>query len=153
MAFLSKRNFLYFFLATVIFAMAARQYFKPVPSTKIITAPVGKMRGVLSKSRGGRDIVSYRGIPYAQPPVGKLRFAKTQPLKEPAWEGVRDADTEGSQCPQAAIVNFGNCEDCLVLNLHVPDKRPYVSKELLPVMVFIHGGGFVIGPGSVLRKP
>jgi len=83
------------------------------------------------------DLLVFRGIPFAAPPVGDLRWRPpAPPLK---WQGVRDASTFGNVCPQ---VNFngqqvGN-EDCLTLNIFVAATPPSSAQ---PVMVFIHGGG------------
>lgn len=100
---------------------------------------------------GGRlasDHRIFEGIPYAAPPVGDRRLRAPQPV-EP-WTGVRDATAAGSRCaqvfvyPPGAPPQFSGSEDCLYLNLHVPRgaNRP------LPVMVFLHGGGFASGLGS-----
>ncbi len=85
----------------------------------------------------------YRGIPYAAPPVGDLRWRPPQPAAK--WEGVRAADKFGRACIQTnqAIANLpAPSEDCLYLNVWTPAKR---AKDKLPVLVWIHGGGFVAG--------
>lgn len=91
------------------------------------------------------DTFVFKGIPYAAPPTGELRWAAPQ---EPAsWTGTRQAFAFSSQCPQASIahkqVRFGS-EDCLYLNVF----RPQNIARPLPVMVFIHGGGNTIGSAS-----
>jgi para-nitrobenzyl esterase len=82
----------------------------------------------------------YRGIPFAAPPVGPLRWREPQPAAH--WDGVRTADKFGAPC-------MGNgpasSEDCLYLNVWSPAKSP---KAKLPVMVWIYGGGFVGGATS-----
>ena len=104
--------------------------------------PVKVEGGLLQGSvEGGLTI--YRGIPYAAPPVGDLRWRAPQPA--PKWQGVRDAKEFGRACIQtnAAISNLpAPSEDCLFLNVWTPAKS---AKENLPVMYWIHGGGFTAG--------
>ena len=116
-------------------------------SDSIIETQYGKVRGT---SHGTVSV--WKGIPFAQPPVGKLRFRPPQP-PEP-WTGVRDATKFGLIAPQvsAPLASlFGNGateiptgEDCLYLNVWSPG----VSGKKRPVLVWIHGGGFVGGSGS-----
>jgi para-nitrobenzyl esterase len=97
-----------------------------------------------------QGIQVFRGIPYARPPVGELRFAAPQP-PEP-WRGVRDATRFGGSPPQIELsVDFlpgmevgPQSEDCLTLNLATPAR----DGAARPVLVFLHGGGFAIGSGS-----
>lgn len=94
-------------------------------------------------------VVQFLGIPYAAPPIGQLRWQPAQPA-EP-WTGVLHATKYGHDCMQEPMrgdeapsrVSFS--EDCLYLNVWRPLK---VSKELLPVMIWIHGGGFTNGGSS-----
>lgn len=91
------------------------------------------------------SIVSFKGVPYAAPPIGKLRWEP--PRRPPRWAGVRDASKFGAACPQDPKLG-GNpqpqSEDCLLLNIWAPAHAP---RGGAPVMVWIHGGGFVAGAG------
>jgi len=85
----------------------------------------------------------YKGIPYAAPPVGALRWRPPQPVVP--WTEARDMDAFGPVCPQPEADGESN-EDCLTLNVWTPARAP---DEKLPVMVFIHGGAFLMGAGSL----
>ena len=95
------------------------------------------------------ESTAYRGIPYARPPVGDLRWRAPQPA-EP-WQKLRVADSFGPDCMQipykadAAPLGVKPSEDCLYLNVWTPAARP---RAKLPVMVWIYGGGFVNGGSS-----
>ena len=113
--------------------------------TVALDTPSGRLVGTRQ-----RDVLAFRGIPYARPPVGPLRWRMPVPL-EP-WSGARDATRAGPVCPQAPApfdAFLGGAlsiqsEDCLYLNVFAPS--PDGTKR--PVMVWIHGGAFVIGAGS-----
>ena len=102
----------------------------------------GELQGVPE-----RNVLAFRGIPYATPPVGNLRFAAPQAVAP--WPGTRDATRSGSAPPQNAGVMLGGrpvgatAEDCLYLEVYTPalDGRR-------PVMLWLYGGGFVAGSGS-----
>ncbi|MGH9712901.1 MAG: carboxylesterase/lipase family protein [Candidatus Acidiferrales bacterium] len=103
-----------------------------VNTSTIACTQSGQVRGVIEG-----NLRAFRGIPYAAPPVGNLRWKPpAQPL---SWQGIRDASAFGNVCPQ---INFQNqlvgSEDCLVLNVFTSAPPP-ASKQ--PVMVFFHGGG------------
>ncbi|WP_157253669.1 carboxylesterase/lipase family protein [Nonomuraea typhae] len=91
------------------------------------------------------DVLRFRGIRYAQPPVGTLRWRPPQPV--PAWRGVVPATTSGPACPQASDnpKESSDAEDCLTLDVTVPGKP---GARPRPVLVWLHGGGFTAGRGS-----
>jgi para-nitrobenzyl esterase len=83
------------------------------------------------------EVRAFKGIPYAKPPVGALRFRPPQPVD--AWQGTLAAERFGPVCPQLAPGNkVVGSEDCLRLNVWTPAQRP---AALLPVMIWLHGGG------------
>jgi para-nitrobenzyl esterase len=118
-----------------------------IASAADVSPPVTIDTGALTGVMVG-DILVYRGIPYAAPPVGELRWRPPQPPAQ--WQGVRAFDEFGPACPQHARADRPGVlkkidEDCLSLNIWAP-ARPSGQKR--PVMVWIHGGAFVQGSGS-----
>ncbi|XP_038219762.1 esterase FE4-like [Zerene cesonia] len=96
----------------------------------------------------GKPYFSFKGIPYAEPPVGDLRFKGPKP-KTP-WTGVREAKEHGPESCQYDLLStqsakFKGEENCLYLNVYTPNIEP---ADPLPVMVYIHGGGFNSGSGN-----
>jgi para-nitrobenzyl esterase len=114
---------------------------------------VATTSGVVEGTREpGSEIVVFRGIPFAEPPIGDLRFAPPQPVK--SWSGVRKADRFGPcamQLPVFGDMSFrssGMSEDCLYLNVWTPAKS---ADDRLPVLVYFYGGGNMAGDGSEPR--
>ncbi|MDF0581984.1 carboxylesterase/lipase family protein [Bradyrhizobium yuanmingense] len=128
-----------------------------------VKTDAGLLSGVLGKNRAIRV---YRGIPYAAPPVGNLRWRAPQPA--PPWQGVREANAFGNNCMQPeispALVNADVAagkkprtleflawrqpmsEDCLYLNVWTPANA---ANERLPVLFYVHGGAYDSGSGAV----
>ena len=99
----------------------------------------GKIRGSLA-SYGG---AVFKGIPFAHPPTGDLRWREPVPVKP--WTGIRDALAFGAPCVQGGAQGANSSEDCLYLNLWTPE---WPAKSRAPVMVWIHGGGNFAGASS-----
>jgi para-nitrobenzyl esterase len=103
----------------------------------------GRLRGAAAE---GMRV--FRGVPYAQPPVGPLRWEPPRPADR--WQGIRDATAFGPSCAQNLTMHGFSApsagEDCLYLNVFAPLHAP--ASTGLPVMVWIHGGGLFCGRGD-----
>ncbi|XP_055685328.1 juvenile hormone esterase-like [Lutzomyia longipalpis] len=107
-----------------------------------VCAKAGCVRGKVESGRL-KPYDAFYGIPYAEPPVGKLRFES--PVPYAGWSGYWNATYPRDSCTQRST-NFPNSEDCLYLNIYRPIHR--LKDKKLPVMVWIHGGSFISFSGS-----
>lgn len=120
----------------------------------IVEVESGRIRGILDQNGLGLE---FRGIPFAAPPTGDLRWRP--PVEVDPWPGIRNGDRFGSACiqpmnPRNGLMQIfesgdrpecGMSEDCLYLNIWTSAER---AQERLPVLVWIHGGGNRVGAGS-----
>jgi para-nitrobenzyl esterase len=115
----------------------------------VVHVDAGTLSGI-HDAKAGLD--EFRGIPYAAPPVGALRWKPPQPAA--GWAGVRAADRFGPRCMQRPLYgdmvfrSNGMSEDCLYLNVWTPARR---AKAKLPVLVYFYGGSMLAGDGSEPR--
>jgi para-nitrobenzyl esterase len=131
-----------------------------VGSALALTSPAGA--AVMERAKTANGVVvgapeengvrAFRGIPFAAPPVGELRWKPPQPARN--WAGARAAAKFGPRCMQRAVFgdmgfrSDGMGEDCLYLNVWTPAKS---ARERLPVLVYFYGGGYMAGDGSEPR--
>lgn len=126
--------------ALLLSASVTAETMLPDTSKLIVETKQGLLRGTVEKG-----VYVWKGVRYAQPPVGALRFRKAQEPER--WEGVRDAKEYGNIChqPTSRLSSEGKMsEDCLFLNVWASANKT-VNK---PVLFWIHGGGFALGSGS-----
>jgi para-nitrobenzyl esterase len=123
------------------------------PGGPVVKTASGAIEGITAPS--GSSVQMFRGIPFAQPPVGDGRWGAPRPVQR--WSGVRKADQFGPRCMQRRMWDDmffrspAASEDCLYLNVWTPADLQARSAAKLPVLVYIYGGGFVAGEASEPR--
>ncbi len=135
-------------LLTIESASADIENAEATSITDVVQTTEGKLAGEALEVDGS-VVRTFKGIPYAAPPLGELRWRPPQPAAP--WNGIRDAKTWADRAPQGSLSSMGAggaiSEDCLHLNVVTPAKS---TTERLPVMVFFHGGGLTTGTGNSL---
>lgn len=115
-----------------------------------VLTDTGYVQGIFNTYSTGAKVVEYRGIPYAEAPIGDLRWSL--PKAKGPWIKTLDASQFGDACPQVArfgLTDASNNEDCLTINITAP--KDIQSGEKLPVLFWIHGGAFVGGASNLYR--
>jgi para-nitrobenzyl esterase len=137
--------FIFFCLKTTMYTSAQNNTISTLST--FVKTQNGTLEGAIEKS----GVRSFKGIPFAAPPVGDLRWKEPRPVKN--WNGIRKAkqfSAHGMQYNVFDDMNFRSkkgSEDCLYLNVWVPPGK----NKNLPVLVYFYGGGFVAGDGSEPR--
>jgi para-nitrobenzyl esterase len=122
-------------------------------SNPIVTVESGKLKGVAGT--GATPVQIFRGVPFAAPPVGDLRWREPQPVER--WSGIRQATEFAPRCMQQPLYSDmmfrspAPSEDCLYLNVWTPAKLDGSQRRKLPVLMYIYGGGFMAGDSSEKR--
>ena len=148
---------MYISVTTALFLLHASTFFTIAQSVtkgdNVVKTNVGDIAGehetVTLPDGTTSTLAVFRGIPYAEPPLGPLRFAKPVPKAE--FTEIFNATQFGPACPQSNVqADHNMSEDCLYLNIYTPASALPDSGELLAVMFWIHGGGFSVGEGRNL---
>src|ERR1700761_8238112 len=132
--------------AAMVFGCAAISHADPLK----VKTEQGKVQG---KTINNGKVNAFLGLPYAAPPIGDLRWKVPAPAAK--WKGTRDATRFGAHCAQGRVFDDmifqdnGPSEDCLFLNVYAPAQAKGGGK--LPVMFWIHGGGYAGGASNEPR--
>lgn len=128
-------------------------------SSLSVNTTVGEVQGIINGTHP--DVAQFLGIPFAEPPVGDLRWER--PVTKAPVEGSIDATAFSPSCPQYEtstpsvytidarefLISGSTSEDCLTLSIWAPYRSSETTKELLPVIVWIYGGGQVTGGAEI----
>ncbi|XP_041505649.1 carboxylesterase 1E-like isoform X2 [Microtus oregoni] len=148
--------------ALVLVSLSACMALGHPSSSPVVNTRHGKVLGKYVSLEGfAQPVAVFLGVPFAKPPLGSLRFAPPQPA-EP-WSFVKNATSYPPMCSQDAVrgkivndlltnrkekIDLEFSEDCLYLNIYTPANLMKKKRDRLPVMVWIHGGGLVVGGAS-----
>jgi para-nitrobenzyl esterase len=135
-------------MGIIAMAIFSEQTFAHSDNNLVAHTQEGKLQGIDLKA-----VHAWLGVPYAEQPVGQLRWKSPQPKKP--WQGIRKANQFGDACmqipppfgPESALKNSPMSENCLTLNIWAPKDAS--AKTHYPVMFWIHGGGFRLGASSL----
>ena len=145
----SKSTFFIVLISFITFVMNAQEIANPYGLTTQVKTKYGTLEGTFDTRT---KIASFKGVPFALPPVGALRWR--EPMDPKPWSGVLQAKKFGPKAIQAPLFgdmgfrSNGMSEDCLYLNIWSPNPK---STAKLPVLVYFYGGGFMAGDGSEPR--
>ena len=145
-------------LTALLTTLSIFSAFLPLVPSVIVSTKYGKIEGIKAPYPNAlgpfKSVSKFLGVPFAAPPTGDLRFKAPQPPKD--WTIVRQAKQHGNVCLQPRIFewivklynpNFKYNEDCLYLDVYTPN----ISLRL-PVLVYIHGGGYEMGTASTYHS-
>ncbi|RKO84813.1 Carboxylesterase, partial [Blyttiomyces helicus] len=140
-----KRQILFLPLSVLLSLANGGPIEYPAANPTVVTA-LGTIEGTVCP--GFPTVAQYQGIPFAQPPIGPLRWKPPLPFVTKYPNGILNASAPGPECPQVQSpfsFPFPQSEDCLYLNVYTPLAK---SNTLLPVRVWVYGGAFVQGAGA-----
>lgn len=149
---MKKQSLLLLFTLYIVLPIVAQTKNSSGTNVSIGKYQVKTVNGIVEGVSEKSGVYSFKGIPFAAPPIGDLRWKEPQPIKN--WKGVLKADHFSSRPMQTNVfgdMNFRSAntsEDCLYLNVWCPIKK---TNKLLPVLVYFYGGGFVAGDASERR--
>ncbi len=134
-------------IVALVLLLQMAQVAAQAPGEPVVAIDSGRLLG-----RAESSLVSFKGVPYAAPPLGELRWREPQPVAP--WQGTRSAQALGKSCIQKPSLSIDSGagdprpmgEDCLNLNVWTPRVEPGAK---LPVMVWIHGGALIFGSGGL----